>query len=99
MSTITISLSGSAITGLTTAGGPVQKVYTVNDTDLQSVLNWSQVAFATQLTSSVLGSTNPATNAQILAAWLQGGLVNGTIQAVQQFQTSAPVVPPQITIS
>ena len=92
MSTITISLSGSAITGLTTGSGPIQKAYTVSDAQLQQVLNWAQVAFATQL------STAP-TNPQIMVAWLQGSLVNGTVQAVQQFNTIPVQVPAPISIS
>jgi hypothetical protein len=92
MSTITISLSGSALTGLTTGAGPIQKAYNVTDAQLQQVLNWAQVAFATQLTTA-------PTNPQIMVAWLQGSLVNGTIQAVQQFNTTPPVVPTAISIA
>lgn len=88
MSTITISLNGSAIAGLT--GNP-SKGYTVSDTDLQSLLNWAQVAFASQLPA------NP-TAQQILLAWIQSW-VNATKSAVQQFQTPAAVPPPPITIT
>lgn len=92
MSTITISLSGSSITGLTTGSGPIQKLYTITDTDLQSVLNWAQSAFASSL------STSPS-NAQILVAWLNSGLVRGTIQAVQQFNTVPAQIPAPIGLS
>ncbi len=88
MATLIISLNGSAITGLTSNPS---KSYTVSDTDLQNVLNWAQVAFATQL------STAP-TNPQILLAWVQNW-VNGTKTAVQQFNTPAPTVPPPPNIS
>lgn len=88
MTTVTISLNGSAITGLTS--NPT-KTYTVTDADLQSVLNWAAVAFA--------GSLPPTpTNAQILLAWIQNW-INGTKTAVQQFQTPAPVVPSPVSIA
>lgn len=92
MSIITVSLSGSAITGLTTGSGPIQKSYTVSDGDLQNVLNWAQVAFASSLSTS-------ATNAQIMVAWLNAAMVRGTIQAVQQFNTVPAQVPAPISIS
>lgn len=88
MSTITISLSGSAITGLT--GNP-SKVYTVSDADLQSLLNWAAASYV-----SVLPPT--PTNQQILLAWIQGW-VNATKTAVQQFETPPPTVPPVITLT
>lgn len=88
MATITISLNGSAISGLTSNPS---KVYTVSDADLQAVLNWAASAFAGALPAT-------PTNSQILLAWVQNW-VNGTRSAVQQFQTPAPVVPAPVTIS
>lgn len=88
MATITISLNGSAIAGLTTNPS---KSYTVSDADLQAVLNWAASAFA--------GALPPTpTNPQILQAWIQNW-VNGTKSAVQQFQTPAPVPPAQVSIA
>jgi hypothetical protein len=88
MATITISLNGSAITGL--ASNP-SKSYTVSDADLQAVLDWATAAFA--------GALPPTpTNPQILQAWIQNW-VNGTKSAVQQFKTEPAVVPPQITMT
>jgi hypothetical protein len=81
MATLTIDLSGSAVvTG--------SQSYTINDTDVQSVLDWATAAFATQL------STAP-TNQQIMLAWVQNW-IDGTKTAVQRFDTPAPVVPAQI---
>jgi hypothetical protein len=91
MATITISLNGSAITGLTTNPS---KSYTVSDADLQAVLNWAQVAFAGALPQPPATPTNP----QILLAWIQNW-VNGTKSAVQQFNTPAPVAPAAPTIA
>ena len=72
MATVTLTLNGSAITGLTSNPS---KVYTISDPDLQSVLTWAQSAFSTSLPSS-------PTNPQILLAWIQSW-VNGTRDAVQ----------------
>lgn len=88
MTTITISLNGSALSGLNTNPS---KSYTISDIDLQSLLNWAAANYATAL------STSP-TNPQILLAWVQGW-VNATKNSVQQFQTTAPVVPAPISIS
>ena len=87
MATLTISLSGSAIvTG--------SKSYTVSDADIQALLDWGQANYASVLPQP------PATptNAQILLAWVQGW-INATKDSVQRFKTTAPVVPPQITIT
>lgn len=93
MSTITISLSGSAITGLT--GNP-SKSYTVSDADLQALLDWAAVNYAFTFPPSP--PNPPPTNPQILLAWIQGW-VNATKNSVQQFQTPPPVVPPQIALT
>ena len=92
MSTITISLSGSAITGLT---GTPTKSYTVSDADLQLLLNWATVAFANTFAPP---PAPPPTPQQILIAWIQNW-VNGTKTAVQQFLTPASVVPAPIGIA
>ncbi len=75
MPTVTLTLNGSAITGLTSNPS---KVYTLSDADLQSILTWGQSAFASSLPSSPAVPTNP----QILLAWIQSW-VNGTRDAVQ----------------
>jgi hypothetical protein len=88
MATVTITLNGSAITGLTTNPS---KTYTVSDADLQAVLTWAASAF--------VGTLPPSpTNTQILLAWIQNW-INGTKVAVQQFQTAAPVPPAPINIA
>lgn len=87
MATLTISLSGSAVvTG--------SKSYTINDTDVQSVLTWAAKAYASALP---LPPATP-TNQQILLAWVQSW-INGTKDAVQRFQTAPPSPPPPISIS
>lgn len=88
MTTLTISVNGSAISGLTTNPS---KSYTVSDADLQKVLDWAAVAFASQLPPT-------PTSSQILLAWVQNW-VNGTKTAVQQFETPAPTVPAQVTMT
>ncbi len=84
MATLSISITGSTIVTGT-------KNYTVNDTNVQNVLDWARVNYATAL------STAP-TNQQILLAWVQGW-INGTKDAVQRFETPAVVVPAPIDIS
>lgn len=77
MATITISLTGSAITGLT--GNP-SKSYTVSDADLQALLTWAAGNF------NLPGN---APNSQILLAWIQDW-VSRTIHAVQVANTASP---------
>ncbi len=86
MPTVTLTLNGSAITGLTSNPS---KVYTLSDADLQSILTWGQSAFSTSLPSS------PAvpTNGQILLAWIQSW-VNGTRDAVKGFNTTQNIPTP-----
>lgn len=91
MPTITISLNGSALPGLTTNPS---KSYTVSDADLQQVLNWAQSAFFATQPSSAPAPTNP----QIMLAWVQNW-VNGTKNAVVQFNTAPPVPPPPPNIA
>jgi ABC-type Fe3+-siderophore transport system permease subunit len=86
MATVTITLSGSAIPGLT---GTPTKSYAISDADLQLVLAWAQGAF---------GNPN-MTNAQILIAWLTGQLITPTISAVGYLQRSLQTPPPPIAIS
>lgn len=86
MSTLSIQLSGSSISGLT---GTPTKAYTVSDADLQSLLTW-----ATKQWSGVLGPS--PTNTQILLAWLQYQLVQPTIAGVQ---ATNHVIPPPISMS
>lgn len=81
MATLTISLTGSAVvTG--------SKSYTVNDTDLQLLLDWAK--------ATNFDTTATPTNQQVLLAWVQGW-INSTKRTVQEFQT--PVPPPQIGIN
>lgn len=94
MASLTVSLSGSAVV----VGS---KSYTVSDADITSLLAWAAVAYdpyiqATFNPSKTAGFT--PTNQQILLAWVQSW-INGTKNAVQQFQTPAPTVPPPIVIS
>jgi hypothetical protein len=86
MSTITISLSGSAIAGLTSNPS---KIYTIDDSDLQLLLNWVAVQWAGMLGLS-------PTNAQLLLAWIQYQLVAPTIQGVQITNRTTP---PPISLS
>lgn len=89
MSTITITLSGSAITGLT---GTPTKTYNITDADLQTLLTWfanSQQAVAVNLVA------NP-TNAQILLGWI-AWWVSMTVGLIQDFQSKNP--PPPISIA
>lgn len=78
MSTVTITLAGSGIVNGT-------KSYTINDTDLQLVLNWSQSVFFAPLSTP--------TNQQILLAWVQWW-VDTTKQRIQQANTVTTVPPP-----
>lgn len=79
MTTISVGLSGSAITGLT---GTPTKTYTVSDSDLQLLLNWAAVSYASILPA------NP-TNQQILMAWIQAW-INNTIHSVQVANMASP---------
>lgn len=89
MSTITITLSGSAITGLT---GTPTKTYTVSDTDLQTLLTW----FANSAQATTINLPPTPTNPQILLGWIAWwvsltiGLVQDSIQATK---------PPPISIA
>lgn len=83
MSTITISLSGSAIAGLT---GTPTKTFTISDADLQSVINWATVAFAASLPPT-------PTPLQVLVAWTQSW-ANGTRDAVQTFNRTVTTPTP-----
>lgn len=98
MATLTISLTGSGVAGLT--NNP-SKSYTVSDADMTSLLAWAAVAYnpyiqATYNTPPVQGFT--PTNQQIMLAWVQSW-INGTKNAVQQYQTPAPVAPAPIGIT
>jgi hypothetical protein len=70
------------------------KTYTINDADWLALLTWV-AASQFQPTASV-----PATPTapQIVLAWLLVW-INGTKQAVQQFNTTPPGAPPPIGIS
>ena len=83
MATLSISLSGSGVVN-------GSKNYTVSDADIQRVLDWAKVAFASSL------PTNP-TNGQVLTAWVQSW-VNGTKDAVQ-VQGRQTTVPTPIDIT
>ena len=113
MGTLTITGSGFATLGASApanwpagvtfpaSGNPNgTKTYTVSDADWLSLLTWmasNQQAQISAVTGSSVAPLTP-TAAQILLAWLQIW-INGTKTSVQQFQTAAPVAPPQITIT
>jgi hypothetical protein len=84
MATLTISLSGSALVN-------GSKSYTISDADVQSLLDWATVNYASALPLT-------PTDQQILLAWVQGW-INATKVSVQQFKTPPAVVPPQISIT
>jgi hypothetical protein len=70
------------------------KAYTISDADWLILLTW--VASANPQLATVPPQT-PPTAPQILLAWVQNW-INGTISAVQQYHTAAPVPPPPISI-
>ena len=78
MATLTISITGSTVVS-------GSKSYTATDASIQRLLIWAASRYATVL------STAP-TNAQIMVAWADSW-VNGTRNAVSQFETPTPVVP------
>lgn len=94
MATLTIGLAGSAIvTG--------SKSYTVNDTDIQALLDWATVAYDPYIQATFNAAKNPnfvPTNQQVLLAWVQSW-INGTKDAVQRFKTAVPTPPPPISIT
>ena len=83
--TITITLSGSSLPGLT---GTPTKTYTISDTDLQTVLNWGGPYFG----------VSGAQNSQILLAWFQGMLITPTVNAIQNQQRQQQPLPTPISI-
>lgn len=66
------------------------KTYTINDADWLSLLTWTA--------SSQFNSGNAPTAQQILLAWLQIW-INGTKNAVSQYNTTPAVTPAPISIS
>lgn len=99
--TITVQLSGSSLTGLT---GTPSVSYTLSDTDLQNLINWATQHFAPCLqqnynTGPLSNPVTAATNGQVLACWLGVQLYNQTLLGVQNFMTTAPVIPPTIGLT
>lgn len=96
MATLTCTISGSGISGANNS-----RSITINDTDLQTVLNWAnatllQVA-ANQFNGGVTSGFTP-TNSQLEWAWMQSSIVNATRQAVFNWQ-SQPVAATPITMT
>ncbi len=73
---------------------------TISDTDFISLLTWIATAENAALVALSTATAAPytITAGQVLVSWPNNWL-RGTKIAVQQFQTTAPVVPPQITIA
>ncbi len=96
MTTLTCSISGSAISGANNS-----RSITISDTDLQTVLDWLKATqlqlIADQFNGGVTLNFNP-TNAQLEWGWMQCSIVNGTKSAVQQWQTTV-TQPAQVTIT
>jgi hypothetical protein len=69
------------------------KVYTLNDADWLSLLTW---VAASQF--NPVGAPATPTASQILLAWL-AIWINGTKQAVQQYNTVPATVPPAIVVN
>lgn len=90
MTAITITVTGSNITGLTSNPS---KTYTISDPDLQLVLNWAFSSFFPYI-NATFGSS--PTNAQILLAWLENSLIAPTVNGIQVFNTPAGKAPPKI---
>ena len=77
------------------AGSPNgTKSVTISDADWISLLTWTA---ATQFTPNLVTPITPTAPA-ILLAWVQIW-INGTINSVQRFFTTPPVVPPAIGIN
>ena|SRR6266699_98125 len=104
MGTVTITGSGFANlpalappdwpAGITWPGGQSPngtKAYTVSDADWISLLSWAAANYQSALAPA-------PTAGQILLAWVQGW-INATRDSVQRFKTTAPVIPPPITIT
>jgi hypothetical protein len=95
MATLAVNFSGSGI-----AAANVSKNYTINDTDTQAIIDWSKIAFASEIQSTYNPSGNPsfvATNDQIMLIWIQSW-INGTIDGVQRNQAVPASIPPPISI-
>ena len=96
MPTITCTVAGSTLPNSNN-----QRVLTISDTDLQSVLNWVKdwqlQIVADHFNGGVTAGFNP-TNAQLEWGWFQVSIVNGTTQATQGHGTTPAVVPPPINI-
>lgn len=114
MGTLTITASGFSTLGASPpanwpsatatfpAGGNPNgtKTYTVSDADWLSLLTWV-ASSQFQPTAGSPGQPGPPatpTAAQILLAWL-AIWINGTKNAVQQYNTTPPVVPAPITVT
>lgn len=80
MATFTISLSGSAVVNGT-------KSWTINDTDVQSLVNYLQAKYST------VGPGGTPTPAQALLSWSQDWVTN-TISQVQNFSRAQASIPP-----
>jgi hypothetical protein len=86
------ALAGSLTVTVAETGQTTQsKTYTVADADVDKVV-------ATYQSGANVSVNGTATRAQVLLYWLQTVLVIPTQQAVQQFETPAPVVPGAISI-
>lgn len=78
---LSVQLSSSAIIN----GG---KNFNISDPNVQDVLNWATVAYATQINAAFnsTGSTSfVPTNGQVLSTWVQQW-INGTKDAVLKFK-------------
>ncbi len=74
------------------------KSSTVTDADLIQILTWSATYHVAQLQGPPVGQPTVVTAPQILVALVTNWYI-GIKQAVQQFFTTPPVVPPQIGIN
>jgi len=73
------------------------KVFTISDADAQLMLAW----IAGNYNTTLVGNNPPPVTlpaVQYFLAWLVG-FMNATTNAVQGYHTTAPVVPPPISIS
>jgi hypothetical protein len=88
MATLTVSLSGSGVVN-------GNRSFTLSDAAVRKILDWAAVNYATALPQP---PDPPATDQQIMAAWVQGW-INATRDAVQRHETTAPVVPAPIDVA
>lgn len=93
MATLSFQMTSTPLTGT--------KTFTGSDADMQALLNWAQIAYATTIQQLFNPSNTPGfvpTNAQIGTA-LATATMNAWKVSVQQYQQTLIAPPAQMTFS